>query len=240
MSLDDSGLLNGQQNLQNKVAERITQEQVKAYLLAHPNFLSEHPELLANINVPHEPGEAASLVERQVKVLRERNQLLQGQLIDMLCAADANEKLLMHCNQFMLSLLEYDDLTALCQALLQKLKQEFALQGAALVLVGQAVDVPFVHQVNSATEIKERLNCQFPDRQPLCGRLSESARQFLFGDLSQQLQSFALIPLGENCNTGLLALASDDPLHFRPELGTLFIELIANLVSHLLRSKQGD
>lgn len=208
---------------------------VKNYLLNNPDFLHKNPQLLVHINLNHDVEDATSLVERQIKVLREKNQTLQGQLIDMLHAAYNNEKLLIQSNQFMLDLLSCDSLTELSASIIQKLKQDFDLDSAALVLVGEFPEAKPAQVYSDAAEIKELLNCQFPDQQPLCGRLEQSPKTKLFGELSGDLQSFALIPLGNSCEFGLLALASKDVSRFEPQMGTLFVELIAKLITHLVR-----
>ena len=45
-------------------------EAVAAYLRAHPEFFVDHDELIPELRIPHQPGTAVSLVERQVKLLR--------------------------------------------------------------------------------------------------------------------------------------------------------------------------
>lgn len=207
--------------------------QVKNYLANNPDFLQKNPQLLTHMELSHKEQGATSLVERQIKVLRERNMVMQGQLIEMLHSAHNNEKLLVQCNHFMLSLLETDNLQALATKVITLLKQDFDLDGVALVLVGN-YDCAAPAQIFANTgEIKSLLNCQFPDSEPLCGRLEEAPRKALFGDLCKDLESFALIPLGEQCEFGLLALASKDVERFEPDMGTLFIELIAKIVAHL-------
>ena len=48
-------------------------EQVIEFLKQHPDFLQKHPEALDHLVLHHEAGEGAvSLMERQIKVLRER------------------------------------------------------------------------------------------------------------------------------------------------------------------------
>ncbi|TQV88527.1 DUF484 family protein [Aliikangiella coralliicola] len=208
---------------------------VKNYLLNNPDFLRNNAQLLTHIELSHDCEDATSLVERQIKVLRERNQTLQGQLIDMLHAAHNNEKLLIQCNHFMLSLLQNNDLESLCTDIIAMLKQDFSLDDAALILVGDYQSAGPAQIYSNASDIKTLLNCQFPDSQPLCGRLEIAPKKVLFGELSRELQSFALIPLGKRCEFGLLALASNDVSRFEPEMGTLFVELIAKLVTHLTR-----
>ena len=44
----------------------LSPEQVAAYLHAHPEFFVDRDELLGEMRIPHQPGDAVSLVERQV------------------------------------------------------------------------------------------------------------------------------------------------------------------------------
>ena len=124
----------------------------------------------------------------------------------------------------------------LCHRIRNLLIQDFDLDNAALILVGNYPDVDDAKIYQSNDQIKSLFKCQFPDSVPLCGRLEEAPRRELFGDLCEQLESFALIPLGMQCEFGLLALASKDVDRFDPSMGTTFIELIAKLVAHLTKS----
>ena len=51
----------------------ISDEEVADFLARHPDFLDRHPELLERLSVSHgTSGNAISLVEKQVKLLRDR------------------------------------------------------------------------------------------------------------------------------------------------------------------------
>jgi len=48
-------------------------EAVARFLLSHPSFLEDHPELLSSMQLSHQSGgRTVSLMERQVDVLRQR------------------------------------------------------------------------------------------------------------------------------------------------------------------------
>ena len=56
-----------------------------------------------------------------------------------------------------------------------------------------------------------------------------------FGDGAAQLHSFAYLPLHAGSETiGLLVLASEDRQRFYPEMGTVFLQRIAEAVSSAL------
>ena len=74
----------------------------------------------------------------------------------------------------------------------------------------------------------------------MCGRLSESKLDFLFGSKARWVQSTALIPLGEKGAIGMMAIGSSDPARFYPGMGTLFLDLLANVISATLADDQAE
>ncbi len=56
-----------------KIDAAVLEDQlVYQYLLEHPAFFQQHPELLARLRLPHAQRGAVSLVERQLEMQRER------------------------------------------------------------------------------------------------------------------------------------------------------------------------
>ena len=68
---------------------------VAEYLQAYPDFFERNSPLLAKLRLPHlrDMGATVSLVERQVEVLRERNQSLERKLEELVDVARANDAL---------------------------------------------------------------------------------------------------------------------------------------------------
>ncbi|WP_164247913.1 DUF484 family protein, partial [Stenotrophomonas maltophilia] len=64
-----------------------------AYLSQHPEFFVEHDELIPELRIPHQPGDAVSLVERQVRLLRERNIEMRHRLSQLMDVARENDRL---------------------------------------------------------------------------------------------------------------------------------------------------
>ena len=69
--------------------ETLTDDAVVQYLQTYPDFFERHSSLLTRLRLPHlrNTGQTVSLVERQVDVLRERNQGLERKLNEL--SADA-------------------------------------------------------------------------------------------------------------------------------------------------------
>ena len=52
------------------------------------------------------------------------------------------------------------------------------------------------------------------------------------------MQSTALVPLGKQGADGMLAIGSSDPARFYPGMGTLFLDLLAEVISTRLAHQE--
>jgi uncharacterized protein YigA (DUF484 family) len=210
------------------INEHLAEEAVKLYLLKHPSFFMHQSDLLNQINLQQQKALLPSLIERQVNELRKKNEALQKQLKNMMHSAYQNEALLSQYNQFMLALAQVKNLKMFSECIVEELKILFNLDACALFLVGEYPECPPAQIKQHVPAIKKTLKSQFPlSNTPLCGRIEKSVKWNIFGEKKKELQSSAFIPLGENCQYGLLVLASNDETRFSPDMGTLFIDLIA-------------
>jgi len=72
--------------------------------------------------------------------------------------------------------------------------------------------------------------------QPVCAHHAIADTLAWFGEAGQHLRSFAYLPLRANGQTiGLLVLASEDKERFYPEMGTLFLQRIAETLGSAFR-----
>ncbi len=205
---------------------------VAQYLAEHPDFFLHHREILTLMSVPHDAG-VPSLVERQVKALRDKNRELQGQMIEMLKNARDNEQLLAEVMQVTLKLLHADNRQQLAEILRHELHQRFQTDAEVMIVCGNGEGVPPLRFEPHAT-LLENVHCGFPDAAPVCGSMDANVRRYLFGDLKSDLHSVALLPLGQLAKHGLLAIASRDNDRFSPKMGTLFLEMLAQVASEMV------
>ena len=73
-------------------APKLSEREVVAYLKAHTDFLSRHPDLLETIELRHKAGSAVSLIEKQVDMLRAKNQRLEDRMQRLVDTARDNER----------------------------------------------------------------------------------------------------------------------------------------------------
>lgn len=211
---------------------------VADFLQRQPEFLSQHPDVLAAQHVPHRPGHGVtSLIERQVQVLRERNEQLEARLAEILRAGRENERVGNRLIELACSLLEADSLDAVIALVRDTLLGEFSADVVWIRLLdrdgGDAAERdPERFIVPDAPEIAGLADC-LSSGQPQCGRIDPDtlARIFAPGDPAQAPASAAVIPLTAARPLGLMVLGSHQPDHFHPAAGTHFLGQLGALVT---------
>ncbi len=211
---------------------QITSEQVTQYLSQHPDFFQHYPDLLLMMNLSDHPQGSISLVERQLQGLRQRNSDIKDELHQVISNAHENQQLLQQTMELTLNLIPCDSLDSLTETLFKQLQTLFDIPYNSLLL-----DKPLFSKVSDngvdMTTIREAMGNNFPKNQPVCGRLKKSEKKVLFGK-KVPVNSVAILPLGKKGELGLLVLGDEDPSHFDPQMGDLFLVLIADILSRFL------
>ena len=199
-------------------------EDVAQYLQDNPQFFEEHIETLAQINLPHpHGGRMVSLSERQLLALRDKNKELEKKLHELIEFAKTNDALQHKVHDFVVALFAARDLATLEEMIPHLLNEIFAVPHTALRL--WQVSPP-------SAEVLAFADAQ---AQPACLHHAAHDTAGWFGENAAQLHSFAYLPLHAGSETiGLLVLASEDKQRFYPEMGTVFLERIAEAVSSAL------
>lgn len=192
-------------------------DDVAQYLQDNPQFFEEHAEMLSQINLPHpHGGRTISLSERQLLTLRERVKELEKKLHELLEYAKENDALQLKVHQFNCSLFGAHNSAMLQDKVIHNLTDIFDIPHAALRLWQ---DEPPTSELLAFTD-------EHP--LPVCLPHSVHDTQSWFGEAAEHLRSFAYLPLRTNGQSiGLLILASEDKERFYPEMGTLFLQRIA-------------
>ena len=203
---------------------------VSRYLKQNPGFLEQEPELLKYLELSHASGPAVSLIEKQVQYLRSENESLDNRLNQLIQVASDNEKLMYRLHQLTLELMSMGDLPSFFDRLSEALLDELNADILNITLFDRKVEAgpktPMFRIRRDDPEIQ-----QFQDHldkgASVCGRLNRNKRNYLFGSRAQWVQSMVLVPMGDE---GLLAIGSSDPARFYPGMGTLFLDLLAQVV----------
>lgn len=231
---------------QNPTPE-LDEAQVAAYLQAHPDLIHRYPAVLEALDVPHESGSAVSLIERQVSGLRTTNRQLQARFNELIETARDNEQRVVQLNRLAKVLVCAETAAELVPELSYCLQQHLEVDHIYVGLSGDAGDIEAltngeIHAIAEDTPVGKALTNVYRRGKPICGPLSEEQSEALFATRSNDvpaLASAAMIPLGTRGVHGALVLASRKSTRFVPDMGTLFLELMGELVTVALQRLLG-
>lgn len=222
------------------VEEEMSDQAVQDYLQAHPDFFERHTALLSTLKVPHSSGDAISLVERQVAMLRQKEVKMQTQLRDLIAVARANDKLAAKIHELSLQLLRTTTLAETIQTVETGMRSGFGADQSILVVFADPTDFEdinagrFFRVVPREDRQLKPFNTFLEAAKPRCGQVRDSQRSFLFHDDSDEIGSVALIPLGDRAELGFVAIGSADADRFHPGMSIDFLARVGDLVTGAL------
>lgn len=208
------------------------EETLARYLADNPDFFEHHVELLTTLRIPHyESGRAVSLIERQVEALRQKHGDLHRQLRDLIVFARQNDILSERLQRFALAMIaaaSFDDVLSTAQDIL---RQEFKLDAVAILLTGAEAGRPCVVAADDR-RLEELLQLYTPDKPVIGARLDAETLAYLFGDRAASIVSNAVVAMGARGAglRGLLALGSDDPRRFHPDMASHYLTQLGDLL----------
>lgn len=213
---------------------------IAEYLLTFPDFFERNGPLLTKLRLPHrrDGGSTVSLVERQVEVLRERNQSLERKLKELVDVARANDALADRIQRLSQRLIRAHDLGSSITAIETSLREDFDAMHSVLVLFieearGMESESRRFLRVGSPedTDLKS-FESLLQSAKPRCGQVRDTQRDYLFGKDTIEIGSVALTPIGPKGGLGLLAIGASDVDRFHPAMSTEFLSRIGELVAY--------
>jgi uncharacterized protein YigA (DUF484 family) len=215
---------------------------VARFLLEHPSFLEDHPELLSSMQLSHPSGaRTVSLMERQVDVLRQRYKALELRLANLLRHGEENDAITNRLHQWTRPLLLVRDPAELPDRITQGLHERFAVPQVALRLWGvgatgqsnpSGFSCDWAEPVDASIQAWADAN-----RTPHCGPRTDQGAAAWFEDRGASTRSMAMMSLRVGASAhafGLLVMGSADVNRFDPAMGTAFLERIAEIASAAL------
>ncbi len=215
------------------------EKQIARYLRDHPDFFETHQDVLAGMVLQHDSGNAVSLIERQVQILREQKEELRHRLQELVNTAQQNEELNNNINTLILELLDAASLAEVLAVIESRIRDDFEVDAIVVKLLASGNEVlkeqpALTAWQQPALAIGEKV---MTARQPVCGAFSSEQMQALFDDA--EIRSASVIPLAsdrtsKNCY-GIIAIGSYDPQRFRADMGTLFLTLLGQVLTRILK-----
>jgi uncharacterized protein YigA (DUF484 family) len=222
--------------------EGLNDTNVADYLQTHPDFFERNAALLAKLRLPHlrDMGATVSLVERQVEVLRERNQSLERKLKELVDVARSNDTLADRIHRLSQRLIQAHSLLDTINAVETSLREDFDAMHSVLVLfLEQARTLApeagqFLRSADPTDADIKTFESLLQSGKPRCGQVRDAQRDYLFGKDSVAIGSVALTPLGPKGELGILAIGASDAERFHPAMSTEFLSRIGELVTYAL------
>ena len=209
-------------------------DQVAEYLRQNPGFFEDHVDILMNLQIPHpHGGRAVSIGERQLVAVREKSRLLEDKLRELIAFGEDNDAVGEKVHRLSCRLMDAPSLDACLDTLYLDLLDHFAVPHVAVRLWHVAEENPETKEFGAVAAAMREFVEKMPV--PYCGHHAVYESQAWFGEAAPHLKSFALVALKrEDLHFGVVGLASEDPKRFYPEMGTLYLGRIGELVSHAL------
>ena len=203
------------------------------FLRRSPDFFLRHPSALSELSLPHESGQAVSLIERQIDILRERNMTMRRRMNELLQAARSNDEIFAKTRSLNLALLEVNSWPELNEVL------------ATHVLVDFEADFVCAHlceaQLTLALDHIQHHNEQMPlqylrnGSSALCTTLRrEELTQMVPLSNHEDSGSAAILNLSLINGSGALCIGSRDPGRFARDMDTLFVTYIADVMAKVM------
>jgi len=218
--------------------DQTDEAKVIQFLQQNPEVLMRYPEVFSSLAIPHKTGGATSLVERQLKLLRDENHGLKAKIEELVGIARENEELNQRFHRLALELMNTDQLHDVL-ALVQDQVQTFfytdfvcfrflpGISDSGNLLNGLVLDA----QSGIVDSVKPWVEA----RKPVCGQQDDKVNRELFGP-DIRIGSSALIPLYHTRGLGLLCLGSTSRERFGLTMGTIFLQQLGELVSNRLKN----
>ncbi|MEM7016255.1 MAG: DUF484 family protein, partial [Pseudomonadota bacterium] len=180
-------------------------------------------------------GNAVSLVERQLKALRDENRQLQRKLGSLIETAKSNEELNQRIQNFVISLISAgNSLDDFLPILYEKTAEVFNTDAVTLRVFESTLanNINKPEFVDYDAQVFDLFENVLGADLPICGRLTDAQSEYLFPEI--KIGSAVLIPIGLPRSNGIYAMGSNDVARFNAGMATDLLQYLGDTVSHLL------
>ncbi|MGA1675187.1 MAG: DUF484 family protein [Pseudomonadales bacterium] len=206
--------------------------EVVDYLREHPNFFADHEDLLGELRIPHGSGATVSLVERQLAILRDRNAVMRRRMTELMQTARNNDELFRKTRTLTLELLNVASWHALNEVVATSVLTDFGADFVCCHLTAVPADLDHLRGHEGALPHEALLR----GNQSACITLRVDELASLFpGHSAEREGSAAVAPFAWSGGRGCLAIGSRNPGSFAPEMDTLFVTYIAEVISRVVQ-----
>ncbi len=188
------------------------------YLKENPNIFQQHPELLELVTLTDSRG-TASLLERQVAMMKERLSEHKSQQSQYMQVARENEQISDSFSHVICQMIGFTNLSQFATEFPTELRTTFNIDEVSFKTAQAAARKP-----NDSVSYDEAVRRMVNNRAVCDNRWPSSIMSLFF---SADINSAALIPMRKPDSIeplGILALGSQDPDRYTNDLGTAHLD----------------
>ena len=156
--------------------QSLPEDVIAEYLQRNPDFFERHAALLTRLKIPHSRGASTvSLVERQVLVLREKNEKVESRLHELIGVARDNDALANRIHRLSCRLIRARTAGAVVDALESSLREDFGASEWLILLAPSAesgfdrISSRHLRIINAAASELKMFETLFESGKPRCG-----------------------------------------------------------------------
>ena len=206
------------------MSKSIDPKDVEIFLLDNPDFFVSREAILSELDFKHNSGNASSLLERQIKRLREEQNTLIDLLTSFVDEAKVNEDLFIKSKNLTLSILEATNDEEITQKIEKEFIKNFGVDECSLRFFDNS----------EISKLEEQTELSLHKGSIHCGSFSSEKLSVLFENTLVKSAVLAVLVHGKKI--GLLQLGSHDRAKYLGDEDTTFIEYVRDVLEKRLSS----
>ena len=208
------------------MAKKLDAKDVELYLLENTDFFVSRESLVSELSFKHDAEGASSLLEMQVRKLRDEQLRLMNMLSSLVSTGKENEELFFKSKNLTSSLIASENFAEVKKSVELFFHENFAVDSCIL-------------ETFSDSELKEletRTGLDMNKDVIHMGPLSKEKMAAFFS--SESIKSAVISVMKLKKGFGLLKVGSNEPTKYLGDGDTTFIEYIRDIIIRVLESKE--
>jgi len=208
------------------MAKKLNAKEVELYLLENTNFFLSRESLLSELSFKHDTEGATSLLEMQVRKLRDEQSRLMDMLSGFVSTGKENEELFFKSKNLTLSLITSKNFDAVKKTVESFFEKNFEVDSCILEALSD-------HELQ---ELETKTGLGMSKDAIHMGPLSKEKMDAFFS--SESIKSAVISVMKLKKGFALLKMGSNEPTKYLGDGDTTFIEYIRDIIVSVLESKE--
>ncbi|MDA8655633.1 DUF484 family protein [Gammaproteobacteria bacterium] len=208
------------------MAKKLDAKEVELYLLENKDFFLSRESLVSELSFKHDAQGATSLLEMQVRKLRDEQSRLMDMLSGFVSTGKENEELFFKSKNLTLSVIAAKDFDEVKKTVELFFEQNFEIDSCILEILTDS----------QLQELENKTNLDMNKDAIHMGPLSKEKMDAFFS--SESVKSAVISVMKLKSGFGLLKIGSNEPTKYLGDGDTTFIEYIRDIIVTVLESKE--